>query len=71
MFFFTIIIIHQNKSVCHEFLRAHCRVCGKGFGKSYKFNCNKHQELLEHYGVDPTVEDDLVFHDSPILLPAI
>ena len=48
----------------HEFLRAHCRVCGKGFGKSYKFNCNKHQELLEHYGVDPTVEDDLVFPDS-------
>lgn len=47
-----------------HFLQSHCRACGKGFGKAYKFNCLKHKELLGYFGVDPVIDNSLVCPES-------
>lgn len=46
-----------------EYLRTHCRVCGKQLDRS-RFECNKYTGLLLHVGIDATTDDAQIHPES-------
>ena len=47
-----------------EFLKHHCRVCGKLFGNKTKYDCKKYSRILEVFEIDPTSDSDDVHPEA-------